>query len=169
MGHVPDPPLPVVLGAGDLRPLPRAVRGARTGHEGLRLPEEHRDGFIDTLRPDHDHDLDLDLDHDLDLDGTVMPVVTLMGAAALTGQPCRTGAVVRSPAPPGGCRVRQATPLAGAAACACACAGGTRWGRVAGPERAHPRPGAGRGCEVRAGSAREERGAAQARTASAAS
>ncbi|MGT2532492.1 cyclic-phosphate processing receiver domain-containing protein [Streptomyces nojiriensis] len=81
--EAPASPVPVVLGIDDLRPLPRATRIARTSREGVRLLEEHRDGFIDELW----------LDHDLGGDDTIMPVVTLMEEAAFDGRPFRIGAV----------------------------------------------------------------------------
>ncbi|MFE4512756.1 cyclic-phosphate processing receiver domain-containing protein [Kitasatospora sp. NPDC056783] len=76
-------PTPVVLGIDDLRPLPRATRIARTSHEGIRLLEEYREGFVDELW----------LDHDLGGDDTVMPVVALLEKAAFDGRPFRIGTV----------------------------------------------------------------------------
>ncbi|GHF77361.1 hypothetical protein GCM10018790_64330 [Kitasatospora xanthocidica] len=91
--EAPTSPAPVVvLGIDDLRPLPRATRIARTGREGVRLLEEHRDSFIDELW----------LDHDLGGDDTIMPVVTLLEEAAFNGRPFQIGAVLVHSANPVG-------------------------------------------------------------------
>ncbi|MFJ6381207.1 cyclic-phosphate processing receiver domain-containing protein [Kitasatospora sp. NPDC092039] len=83
MNEDPTAPAPVILGIDDLRPLPRATRIARTSREGVRLLQEHRDGFIDELW----------LDHDLGGDDSILPVVTLMEEAAFDGRPFRIGTV----------------------------------------------------------------------------
>ncbi|MEU7740025.1 cyclic-phosphate processing receiver domain-containing protein [Nonomuraea sp. NPDC049158] len=73
----------LILGIDDLRPLPGASQVARTSKEGIRLLQEHRDGFIDELW----------LDHDLGGDDSIMPVVTLLEEAAFNGQPFHIGAI----------------------------------------------------------------------------
>ncbi|MFF4381770.1 cyclic-phosphate processing receiver domain-containing protein [Kitasatospora sp. NPDC001547] len=83
MNEDPTAPAPVILGIDDLRPLPRATRIARTSREGVRLLQEHRDGFIDELW----------LDHDLGGDDSILPVVTLLEEAAFDGRPFRIGTV----------------------------------------------------------------------------
>ncbi|MFE6961662.1 cyclic-phosphate processing receiver domain-containing protein [Streptomyces sp. NPDC057696] len=74
---------PVILGIDDLRLLPWTTQIARSSGEGIKLLQEHRDGFIDELW----------LDHDLGGDDSILPVVTLMEEAAFNERPFRIGTV----------------------------------------------------------------------------